>query len=247
MYPARTIPERPKISVNRQLLGRTLGGVISYAVNGSHRFKGEISTMFCPTCGLAEDRQVQYCRSCGIDLRGVRAGLTSPDAQRPPVNAREEIGRALAARVWGLEDLSELEDALPAIEKFLESPAERRLRRIRAGTICASIGVGATVFFTLFGLLSRDLLFMPGLGIVLFLIGVGLILNGKFLTVPDDRTAARITGPSEGMFRQFSADGTAPAALPTGETLTPPASVTENTTRHLGQVPVDATGTRSES
>jgi hypothetical protein len=197
---------------------------------------------------LTEDRLGQFCRSCGTDLRSVRNKLAAPDPSTLTVtgSARDEIGRALAARIRDLDDLSELEDALPAIEKFMESPAERRLRRIRAGTICAAIGAGATVFFALFALMQRDLLFMPGLGIVLFLIGVGLILNGKFLTHPDDAPPA-LPAPPDETLRRFMNDARAPAALPTGENLTPPAAVTENTTRHLGQVPVEATNTRTES
>lgn len=196
---------------------------------------------------MAEDRQVQYCRSCGTDLRGVRAGLAAPEGQKPAANPREEIGRALAARIWGLDNLSELEDALPAIEKFLESPAERRLRRIRAGTICAAIGAGATVFFALFTLMAKDLVFLPGLGIVLFLIGVGLILNGKFLTPLENRTAPSLIGPPDEMIRRFTGEQPMPAALATGENLVQPASVTENTTRHLAQIPVDAAGSRTEN
>jgi hypothetical protein len=160
--------------------------------------------------------------------------------------ARDEIGRALAARIRDLDDLSELEDALPAIEKFMESPAQRKLRRIRAGTICAAIGAGATVFFALFALMERDLLFMPGLGIVLFLIGVGLILNGRFLTHTDENPALSLPAPPDETPRRFMNDNRAPAALPTGENLTPPASVTENTTRHLGQVAVDSPNQRTE-
>lgn len=205
--------------------------------------------MFCPTCGLTEDRQVQFCRGCGTDLRSIRTKLSAPDPSTSLVSgsARDEIARALAARIRDLEDLSELEDALPAIEQFMESPAERRLRRIRAGTICAAIGAGATVFFGLFAAMQKDLLFMPGLGIVLFMIGIGLIINGKFLTVGSDQAAPPLPAPPDEMLRRFMSEGVKPAALPTGENLTPPASVTENTTRHLGQVPVDVARSRTEN
>jgi hypothetical protein len=189
--------------------------------------------MFCPTCGLTEDRQVLYCRSCGTDLRAVRTSLVAPETgPGPAASAREEIGRALAARIRDLHDLSELEDALPAIEQFMESPAERRLRRIRAGTICAAIGAGATVFFFLFAMVQHDLFFAPGLGIVLFLIGIGLIINGKFLTVQHGEATALPAPPDEAIRRFMSSPAEQPA-LASGSPLAPPASVTENTTRHL--------------
>lgn len=34
------------------------------------------------------------------------------------------------------------EDVLPPFEKFIESPEEKRLRRIRAGVITAAVGFG---------------------------------------------------------------------------------------------------------
>src|SRR5260370_14759877 len=104
--------------------------------------------MFCPSCG-SEERQVsQYCRACGTDLRPVRLSLERPDSiTASAVSAREDIGRAVAEKIREVEDADELkrvaEDVLPKIEKFLESPEERRLRRMRAGVIIASIGVGA--------------------------------------------------------------------------------------------------------
>ena len=192
--------------------------------------------MFCPTCGLTEDRPVLYCRSCGTDLRSVRVSLTSPE---PPPNsthgAREEIGRALAARIRDLPNLSELEDALPAIEQFLETPGERRLSRMRAGTVTAAIGLGATVFFALFALKESDMIFAPGLGIVCFLIGIGLIINGRFFTLRQDERPLPLPGQPEEPMNRF-ANMSNVAALPTGETLMQPASVTENTTRHLAAV-----------
>ena len=177
-----------------------------------------------------------YCRGCGTDLRSVRVSLTSPE---PSLNtthgAREEIGRALAARIRDLPNLSELEDALPAIEAFLETPGERRLSRMRAGTIIAAIGLGATVFFALFALKEADMIFAPGLGIVCFLIGIGLIINGRFLTLRHEDRVLPLSGQPEESTNRF-ANFSSVAALPTGETLAQPASVTENTTRHLAAV-----------
>jgi hypothetical protein len=51
--------------------------------------------MFCPGCGLNEERPVQFRRACGADLGSVRETLEQPDAPEPAVTAaREEIARA---------------------------------------------------------------------------------------------------------------------------------------------------------
>ena len=57
------------------------------------------------------------------------------------MSAREEIGRAMADKIREFESSKDLkriaEDVLPELEKFLESPAEKRLRRIRNGYMVA--------------------------------------------------------------------------------------------------------------
>src|SRR6267142_3367581 len=106
--------------------------------------------MYCPGCG-SEERQIsQYCRACGTDLRVVRVSLERPDAiTESAISAREQIGRAVAEKIREVADTRDLkrvaEDVLPQIEKFLESPEEKRLRRMREGVITAATGLGASV------------------------------------------------------------------------------------------------------
>src|SRR5437660_10607725 len=106
--------------------------------------------MFCPSCGSEERQATQFCRACGTDLRAVRVSLERPDSiTASAVSAREDIGRAVAEKIREVEDAHELkrvaEDVLPQIEKFLESPEEKRLRRVRAGVITAATGLGTGV------------------------------------------------------------------------------------------------------
>src|SRR5213078_5348279 len=153
--------------------------------------------MFCPSCGSEERQASQFCRACGSDLRAVRLSLERPDSiTASAVSAREEIGRSVAQKIREVEDARELkkvaEDVLPQIEKFLESPEEKRLRRMRAGVVTAACGLGATALAVL--ILSvihppyQDpetiplLMFFAGLGVVCFAIGVGLVLNGVWFT-----------------------------------------------------------------
>src|SRR6267143_4758149 len=150
--------------------------------------------MYCPTCG-SEERQIsQYCRACGTDLRVVRISLERPDSiTASAVSAREQISQAMADRIRETESADELrrvaEDVLPQIEKFLESPEEKRLRRIRAGVITASIGLGASVLIFLLSLFQHDLTAFIALGLITFLIGIGIVINGFVFTVPRKKIA----------------------------------------------------------
>ena len=117
--------------------------------------------MFCPDCGLEDKQSNQFCRACGSDLRHVRNALERPDnITASAVSARDEIGRAIAAKIREASSPAELavvaEDVLPEIEKFLESPAEKRLRRMRIGMILSSIGVGTALGISWVSMLMKD-------------------------------------------------------------------------------------------
>lgn len=193
--------------------------------------------MFCPGCGIEDHSANQYCRSCGADLRTVRTAIASPDQiTASAVTARDEIGRAVAAKIRDLRGESELstfaEEVLPEIEKFLESPAERRLRRMRTGIILASIGLGAAVGISFASAIMKEegLIFLAGLGVVAFFLGLGFVLNGILLTVPK----ADITGRSSEAEGQHAIDADASGIkLPDAPARDLFASVTEHTTKHL--------------
>jgi len=153
--------------------------------------------MYCPTCGSEERQPSQYCRACGTDLRVVRRGLERPDTiTASAVSAREQISQALADKIRQMKTAKDLErvaeDVLPQLEKFLESPEEKRLRRVRAGVVTAAIGLGGALLIFLISLESHDLIPFISLGLIAFLIGIGLIINGLAFTIPrkkiDDRS-----------------------------------------------------------
>jgi hypothetical protein len=148
--------------------------------------------MFCPVCG--SEQLSQYCRSCGMDLMRLHSVLEKQDEiKTPSISAREEIGRAVADKIRELKSAKELskvvEDVLPGIEGFLETPEEKRLNRIRAGMITAAIGLGAALAFVTLGWLNTEegrdgSFFIACLGLTTFLIGLGIMLNGWFFTIP---------------------------------------------------------------
>ena len=126
----------------------------------------------------------------------MRMGLERPDTiTASAVSAREQISRALADRIRQTETARDLErvaeDVLPQLEKFLESPEEKRLRRVRAGVITAAVGLGGALLIFLMSLNSHGLLPFTSLGVILFLIGIGLVINGFAFTIPRKTLADR--------------------------------------------------------
>ncbi len=193
--------------------------------------------MFCPSCGSKEINSTQFCRSCGTDLRSVRSVLESPDSvTASAISARDEIGRAIAAKIQQTNSSSELsefaEEVLPEIEKFLESPEERRLRTVRAGSMVSLIGIGVAVAFGIASQFEKDLIFFSALGLVTLFIGVSLFINGLYFTVPK-----KILGEKSADTDSQNELGGIKAT--TNDLLMPPnaqrefSSVTEHTTRHL--------------
>ena len=141
--------------------------------------------MYCPSCGNEERQLSQFCRACGTDLRVVRNSLEHPDAiTASAISAREQIGMAVADKIRQLsaKDLERVaEDVLPPFEKFLESPEEKRLRRIRNGVITASVGLGASLVVALLALDKFELLPLITPWLITFFVGIGMIINGCFL------------------------------------------------------------------
>ena len=194
--------------------------------------------MFCPACGIVDTQSSQFCRACGSDLRSVRSALEKPDnVTASAVSARDEIGHAVAVKIRETQSAYELkkvaEDILPQIEKFLESPEERRLRRVRIGSIIASAGAGTTLGLFILGSVTREsgFLFLACLGLVTFFVGLGFIFNGIFLTVPkkslkDKSSEAESQRDIDGL-----SGNTNDLQLPQPVNLF--SSVTEHTTQHL--------------
>ncbi len=194
--------------------------------------------MYCPGCGIEDTQANQFCRSCGADLRPVRNAIARPDQlTESGAIARHEISRAFADKIRDVRSADELstvaEEVLPQIEKFLESPAEKRLRRMRVGMLLSTIGAGAAVGISIASLFmdDKDVFFLAGLGVVCFFLGLGFVLNGMFLTVP--RTALPDGSKDAEGQRELDAEYSSPTELNPAEAKSLFPSVTEQTTRNL--------------
>jgi len=210
--------------------------------------------MFCPSCGSDERQASQFCRACGTDLRGVRVGLERPDSiTASAISAREEIGRAVAEKIRDMEDARYMrrfaQTVLPKIDKFLESPEEKRLRRLRSGMITALIGlaIGIPAIVAIPNVHDRDfnifLAYVAVFAAVTFATGLGLLLNGLLFSRPrkgiEDHSAeaqrqnvldASYVAPP---LRSSAAAQPEFRAQTTSDLSRAGSSVTEHTTHHL--------------
>jgi hypothetical protein len=202
------------------------------------KFEEIPKNMFCPGCGLEERQSNQFCRACGADLRTVRTALERPDKiTASAVSARDEIGRAIAARIRETTSAKELEkvaeDVLPALEKFLESPQEKRMRRVRVGTLISSIGLGAALAFSMAAVLIGDkgVFMIAGMGVVTFFIGLSFIINALLFTVPKKNLPDKSSDAESQRELDLTDAETNELLLPESNNVF--SSVTEHTTTHL--------------
>lgn len=204
---------------------------------------------------------MQFCRACGADLGSVREALERPDATEPSVAAaRDEIARAIASRIkegqwWQVGALA------PEAEKLFETrrdrrerlrreDEERRLARLRGGTITAAVGLGLALLFQLLRVLDNRAVVLIGPSLLVLLVGLGVIVNGLLFTVPEGaRADGEAPAPSQTPPAPDNSTGEleAPRELGAAGSSFIHASVTEQTTRRLRGQAARASGASKRS
>jgi hypothetical protein len=141
--------------------------------------------MFCPGCGLQINDDLKFCRQCGANLHGVREAISSRDAS-------EKFDRSKpwwAEMIYPSEELRRLRNLTP--EEKLLNEEKKRLNEIRGGVITSLVSVGVIIFFYFFfdviasqesGANAELLRRLWMIGIIPFLVGAGLLINGFFVS-----------------------------------------------------------------
>jgi hypothetical protein len=180
---------------------------------------------------------LKFCRQCGANLHGVREAMTSR-------STREKFDWSKtwwAEMIYPEEELERMRGVTPG-EKLLREE-KKRLNEIRGGVITSLVGVGLMIFlYFFFDVVARrtsgadaDLLRSLWMtGIIPFLVGVGLLINGFFVS-------RRLVRLKEQLLQAAMSAPRPPAALPAKTTdqlvadASPSrgASVTEDSTAHL--------------
>jgi hypothetical protein len=194
--------------------------------------EGEI--MFCPRCGLTQDDELKFCKSCGVNLYAVRRVVDTRQAEMEPDRntpwfAEMSLHEAESRR--RREELDHRRGITPEVQRFNE---------IKGGVITASVGLGITIFLYYFmqglilsGAVAPDTAQILAriwiAGIIPFAIGMALIINGVVVTKRLAEVVRRSIEPGEGPdttpLKLRSPDPT--NFMPTNY------SVTEDTTKHL--------------
>jgi hypothetical protein len=193
--------------------------------------------MFCPKCGASQNEALKFCNLCGANLYAVRQ----------VVDTRETNEKFDWSKTWVADMfLSEAERKRREAELDLQrglTPDVRRLNEIKAGVITSSVGVAVTIFLYVLmkGIIlggdvsSGDAEILSRIwvaGIIPFMVGVGLMINGVFVSkrlVQLTREAAPVV--PDAIDKEFERRSL--RAADTNEFPSPQFGVTEGTTKHL--------------
>ena len=193
--------------------------------------------MFCPRCGgSSQNEALKFCNFCGANLYAVRH----------VVDTRETGEKLDWSKTWVADMfLSEGERKRRARELEIQrgiTPEVKRLNEIKGGVIVTSVGVAVTVFlFVLMEGIIRSGNVTSGAveilsrvwvaGLIPLMIGIGLIINGVFVSKRLDKIA-KDTLPLAGTSDRGSGSRSLRPA-DTNEFAPPQFGITEGTTKHL--------------
>jgi hypothetical protein len=192
--------------------------------------------MFCPQCGSNQSDEVKFCKACGANLHSVRQAVA----------AREAEEKFDWSKTWVAEMLlSESERKKRGQEVERESgvtPEVKRYNEIKSGVITACVGIGVTVFLYVFmqGLIlsgqvppheAEIVRRLWAVGVIPFMVGIGLLINGLFVSKRLVEAAKREARPAPEVGAAAERPGLRPAD--TAEFIPADYSVTEGTTKHL--------------
>lgn len=202
--------------------------------------------MFCPQCGATQSEELKFCKTCGANLQAVRQAVT----------VREPGGKFDWSKTWVAEMFLSGEEAVrrqAEIDRLRGiTPETKRYNEIKAGVITASVGLGVMLFLYVFmqaiilgGKVPYDTALILSrvwaAGLVPLFVGLGMLVNGVFVSKKQIEAATRGRQSSPSALPK----GAEHQALPspdTNEFIPAGFSVTEGTTRHLsgsGAKPAD--------
>ena len=190
--------------------------------------------MLCPRCASNQSDDIKFCTFCGANLQAVREAMDAPDSGK-----KFDWGNTWVAEMFMSGQAQEIRKR--EMERQLGiTPEVKRYNEIKAGVICSCVGIAVSIFlyFLMLGIAAQSperdaaiLLRVWIAGIIPFMVGVALIINGLFVSRKmveimdrerkETRTLDDVPGPR----------GLRPAD--TNEFIPANMSVTDQTTRHL--------------
>lgn len=197
--------------------------------------------MICPRCASNQVDDVKFCTFCGANLQAVREAMAVKDPEK----------KSDWSETWWAEMFQSGEKAeqrkLEMERRQGITPEVKRYNEVKAGVITSSVGIGLATFLHIFmqGIAANVLPNTAEIltriwvaGIIPFLVGLALILNGLILSKRQveimERELRKRANNLEGNTPELNA--ATPRTLRPAETnefIPTPFSVTDQTTRHL--------------
>jgi hypothetical protein len=135
--------------------------------------------MFCPGCGVQAGDDLKFCKQCGANLHGARAGMMSRSTEE-----KFDWSKTWVADMFLSEEERERRRGVTAEEK--------RLKEIKDGVITSFVGVAVMIFLRFFLEVIAKQQQDPDTaeilrnvwmaGIIPFMVGLGIIFNGLFIS-----------------------------------------------------------------
>ena len=193
--------------------------------------------MLCPRCASNQSDDIKFCTFCGANLQAVREALETPDKKFDWSNTwvAEMFMSGQAAEIRKRE-----------MERQLGiTPEVKRYNEIKAGVIVSCVGIGVSIFlyFLMLGVVGtappQDAEILRRVwvaGVIPFMVGLALIINGLFVSKKmvevmergrKGTEALEDGGPTPRGLRPADTNEFIPANM---------SSVTDQTTRHLENV-----------
>jgi hypothetical protein len=193
--------------------------------------------MLCPRCLSNQSDDIKFCTSCGANLQAVREALDAPEK-------KFDWGNTWVAEMFMSGQAAEIRKR--EMERQLGiTPEVKRYNEIKAGVIVSCVGIGVSVFlfFLMMGIAASAgpddaaiLLRVWVAGIIPFMVGLALIINGLFVSKKmievmergrKGTDALQDGGPTPRGLRAADPNEFIPVNM---------SSVTDQTTRHLENV-----------
>jgi hypothetical protein len=179
---------------------------------------------------------VKFCTVCGGNLGAVRQALEMRDA-----DDKFDWSKTWVAEMFMSAEEQKRRQAAMEIARGI-TPEIKRYNEIKAGVITSSVGIAVSIFLFVFmqGLIlnsnvSRDAAVILShvwvAGVIPFMVGLALIVNGLFVSKKIVEIANRDKEKTNNL--QAGAEPRALRSPDTNEFNSTPFSVTEQTTKHL--------------
>ncbi|HKX27226.1 MAG TPA: hypothetical protein VJ302_06000 [Blastocatellia bacterium] len=190
--------------------------------------------MFCPSCATEANDQTKFCTKCGLNLRQIKDAMVAEDggleSWHPEYQAQ---GRRFNRRKARIE------------RRKKKTPEENRLDEIKGGVITTSVGFGLLIFLGIFfGALAETeggpdaeiLRALRFVGLIPFMVGLGILFNGLFVSkrlveIKRRQEQEEVNRPM--LFSETPETAPAPQLSQAPHTPVGNFSVTENTTTKL--------------